>query len=302
MASAVYQYADEALKIAGGEEFEIIHAHDWMTFPAAIAIAEATRKPLIVHVHSTEFDRSGEHVNQMVYDIERQGMHAADKVIAVSHYTRNIIVNRYSVPAEKVEVVYNGVECKKTGDFPTQMLPAPKDRIVLFLGRITMQKGPEYFLYAAKRVLEKLDNVKFIMAGAGDMLDRSIELAANLGIGHKVRFTHFLRGAEVDRVYKMSDVYVMPSVSEPFGISPLEALKHGIPVLISKQSGISEVLSHALKVDFWDVNQMANKIIAVLKHPALHKALRDNGSREINKLRWKDAATRIYQIYTETVN
>lgn len=300
--SAVYMYAEEAAEIAGDENFDVIHAHDWMTYPAAIAVAERTGKPLIVQIHSTEFDRSGENVNQMVYDIERKGMHAADKVIAVSNYTRNMIINRYSVPAEKVEVVYNGVEFKQPADFAAQTLPAKTDKIVLFLGRITMQKGPEYFLQAAKQVLGKMDNVKFIIAGAGDMLYQSIEMAAGLGIGHKVLFTRFLRGNDVDKAYKMADLYVMPSVSEPFGITPLEALRHNVPVLISKQSGISEVLSNALKVDFWDINQMANKIVGVLKHPPLQKTLRDNGYGEIHKFRWEDSAARMNEIYGKTIS
>jgi len=301
MYTAAHRYAEQAVKIARNEDFDIIHAHDWMTYPAAGAVAAATGKRLVAQIHSTEFDRSGEGVNQMIYDIERGGMHAADKVIAVSNYTRNVIVDRYSVPSEKVEVVYNGVEYDEAADFPVQSLPAKTDKVVLFLGRITMQKGPEYFLYAAKRVIEKLDNVKFIMAGAGDMLHRSIELAARLGIGHKVIFTRFLRGTDVHKAYKMADLYVMPSVSEPFGIAPLEALRHNVPVLISKQSGISEVLSNALKVDFWDVNQMANKIIAVLKREPLKKALCENGSREVYKFRWEDSAARINEIYERTL-
>jgi len=233
----VSRYAERSLEIAKNEDFDVVHAHDWMTFPAAMAVARQIGKPLVVQVHSTEFDRSGENVNQMVYDIERAGMHAADKVIAVSHYTKNIIHNRYGVPLEKTEVVYNGAELDKNCVVPAPGTSPPKrSKIVLFLGRITMQKGPEYFLRAAKRVSEKMDNVKFMMAGDGDMLYRSIEQAAQLRIGHKVFFTRFLRGPEVDRVYQMADLYVMPSVSEPFGIAPLEALQHGVPVLVSTTS------------------------------------------------------------------
>ncbi len=300
--AAVEQYAQKAVEIARHESFDILHAHDWMTFPAAMAVAGASGAPLVVQVHSTEFDRSGEHVNQQVYDIERAGMHAADKVITVSHYTRNIILHRYGVPGEKVEVVYNGVEYDQPAAFPVETLPVKTDKIVLFLGRITMQKGPEYFLRAASRVLEKMDNVKFIMAGSGDLLYQSVEMAAELGIGHKVLFTRFLRGTDVDKAYQMADLYVMPSVSEPFGIAPLEALRHNVPVLISKQSGISEILHSALKVDFWDIDQMADKIIAVLQRPPLHQALRDNGASETSKFRWEDSAARIYDIYETTFN
>ena len=303
MAGQVHRYATKVMEIATVEDFDLIHAHDWMTYPAGIAVAKSSGKPFVVHVHSTEFDRSGEHVNQSIYDIERQGMHSADRVITVSNYTRNIIVGRYGVAPEKVEVVYNGVEhdtCSDSGS--SHALPEKTDKIVLFLGRITMQKGPEYFLAAAKKVLEKMDDVKFIMAGDGDMTHRMVEYAAYLGIGHRVLFTRFLRGADVDRAYQMADLYVMPSVSEPFGITPLEALKHNVPVLISKQSGIAEVLTHALKVDFWDIDQMANKIAAVLKFPLLRRTLREDGHSEVYKFRWEDAAAKIKGIYEKILN
>ncbi|OHB66309.1 MAG: hypothetical protein A2Y77_06630 [Planctomycetes bacterium RBG_13_62_9] len=296
----VQRYAVRVMEVAEEEEFDVIHAHDWMTFPAGIAVSARTGKPLIVQVHSTEFDRSGEHVNQYVYDIERQGVHAAAKVIAVSNYTRNILINRYGAPPEKVEVVYNGVEFngQTEASFPRTW----PDKTVLFLGRVTMQKGPEYFLFAAKRVLEKMDNVKFVMAGDGDMLYRSIELAANLGIGHRVFFTRFLRGADVDRAYQMADLYVMPSVSEPFGIAPLEALQHNVPVLVSKTSGIAETFRNALKVDFWDINEMANKMVAVLRYPPLQEMLRLEGRKEALRFRWEDSAARVSDIYQHVLS
>jgi glycosyltransferase involved in cell wall biosynthesis len=294
----VHRYAAMAMELAQEEEFDVIHAHDWMTYPAAVGVAAMTGKPLVVHIHSTEFDRSGEHVNQMVYDIERQGLEQADKVIAVSQFTRGIVISRYGIPGDKVEVVYNGVE--RNGSWSVAPISIRREeKIVLFLGRITMQKGPEYFLYAAKKVLEVMENVKFVMAGSGDMMHRSVELAAQLGIGHKVLFTGFLRGGDVRRIYKMADLYVMPSVSEPFGIAPLEALDNDVPVIISKQSGVSEVLRHALKVDFWDVNEMANKMVAVLKYPPLQMTLRSHGNFEVRKLRWRDAARRCLEIYEE---
>jgi glycosyltransferase involved in cell wall biosynthesis len=303
MAAQVHRYATKVMEIATVEDFDIIHAHDWMTYPAGIALAKSSGKPLIVHVHSTEFDRSGEHVNQGIYDIERQGMHSADKVVTVSNYTRNIIIGRYGVAPEKVDVVYNGVEHDTQGDTGlSYLLPEKTDKIVLFLGRITMQKGPEYFLAAAKKVLEKMDDVKFIMAGDGDMTHRMVEYAAYLGIGRKVLFTRFLRGPDVGRAYQMADLYVMPSVSEPFGLTPLEALKHNVPVLISKQSGIAEVLTHAIKVDFWDIDQMANKIAAVLKFPVLRRTLGDGGHSEVYKFRWEDAAAKIMGIYEKILN
>ncbi|MHC4751603.1 MAG: glycosyltransferase family 4 protein [Planctomycetota bacterium] len=298
MDTEIHRYAAVAAELAVNEQFDIVHAHDWMTYPAGIAVAAISGQPLIVHVHSTEFDRSGEHVNQMIYDIERQGMERADKVIAVSHFTRNIIIGRYGISGEKVEVVYNGVE--RNGGWSLDETGINNDeKIVLFLGRITMQKGPEYFLHAAKKVLEMMDNVKFVMAGSGDMMHRAVEMAAELGIGHKVLFTGFLRGEDVQKIYKMADLYVMPSVSEPFGIAPLEALDNDVPVIISKQSGVSEVLMHALKVDFWDVDEIANKIIAVLKFPPLQMTLRSHGNFEVRRLRWKDAAAKCAKIYEE---
>ena len=295
----VHRYAAQVMKVAETEEFDVIHAHDWMTFPAGIAVATMTHKPLVVQVHSTEFDRSGEHVNQYVYDIERQGMHAAAAVIAVSKYTRKIIIDRYGVPLEKVEVVYNGIDFD--GHTEASLPRARPEKTVLFLGRVTMQKGPEYFLFAAKRVLEKMDNVKFVMAGDGDMLYRSIELAANLGIGHKVFFTRFLRGNDVDRAYQMADLYVMPSVSEPFGIAPLEALRHNVPVLVSKTSGIAEAFHNALKVDFWDINEMANKMVAVLRYPPLQEMLRVEGRKEALRFRWEDSAAQVSEVYNKAM-
>lgn len=291
------RYARAAARIARLESFDVVHAHDWMTFPAGIAVAQATKRPLVVHVHSTEFDRSGMSVFQRIYDIERAGMHAATRVIAVSHLTKTIIEHRYGVPGSKVDVVYNAID--EDGQKPVQEIkPISQDeKIVLFMGRITMQKGPEYFLAAAKRVLEVEQNVRFIMAGSGDMARKMMDLASSMGIGDRVVFTGFLRGPEVNRVFQMADLYVMPSVSEPFGIAPLEALSNDVPVLISKQSGVAEILTHALKVDFWDVDEMANKIVAVLRHPPLRNTLREHGSFEIRQLSWSDSAARCVEVY-----
>jgi glycosyltransferase involved in cell wall biosynthesis len=286
-----------------GHTFDCIHAHDWMTFPAGIALAAVSGKPLVVHVHSTEFDRSGENIDQRVYNIERRGMHAATRIVCVSNLTQSICVRRYGVDPKKTDVVYNGIDSEAAqphaeggGDRIES-----KDRIVLFLGRITMQKGPEYFIRAAKRVLEKNPDAKFVVAGSGDMAIRMIEEAAYLGIGSRVLFTGFLRGRDVDRVFRMADVYVMPSVSEPFGIAPLEAMRNDVPVIISKQSGVSEVLTHALKVDFWDIDEMANKIVAVLRHPPLGQTLREHGSFELRRLTWDGAAQRCVGVYASAI-
>ena len=300
MYSEVYRYAAIVAELAENEDFDVIHAHDWMTYPARIAVAALSGKPLIVHVHSTEFDRSGEHVNQMIYDIERGGMHEAQRVIAVSNFTRNVIMDRYAVRADKVVAVHNGAEHNGNTPFP-QSVPSKDEKLVLFLGRITMQKGPEYYLQAAKKVLEVMDDVKFVMAGSGNMMHRTIEMAAELGIGSKVRFTGFLRGDDVQKIYKMADLFVMPSVSEPFGLVPLEALHIDVPVIISNQSGVSEVLTHALKVDFWDTEEMANKIVSVLKYPALRITLRNHGNFEVRRLRWEDSAAKCAEIYEDVL-
>ena len=295
--SQIHRYAALAVRLARQESFDVIHAHDWMTYPAGLAVAAAVRKPLVVHVHSTEFDRSGESVNREVYEIERTGMHGASRVVCVSYLTRKIVTNRYGVPPERVDVVYNAVELPADqGGLELNPIRL-NEKIVLFLGRVTMQKGPEYFLRAAKKVIEKFKDVRFVMAGSGDMVSQCVREVADLRLGRHVTFTGFLRGDDVARVFQMADLYVMPSVSEPFGIAPLEALSHNVPVIISKQSGVSEVLSHVLKVDFWDIDEMANKILAVLRHPPLQRTLRQHGAIELRKLSWTDSARKLKEIY-----
>lgn len=294
------RYARLASALCLHEQFDVIHAHDWLTYPAGVAVRALTGKPLVCHIHATEFDRSGEHINQQVYDLERMGMNAADRVIAVSRLTKAIVHSKYGVPDEKIDVVYNGVEQDTVQ--PGQGTAIEKDeKIVLFLGRITMQKGPEYFIRAAKRVLEVYPKVKFVVAGSGDMAVRMIEDAAAHGIGHKVLFTGFLRGRDVDKVYAMADCYVMPSVSEPFGIAPLEAMRNDTPVIVSNQSGVAEVLTHALKVDFWDIDEMANKIVAVMKYPPLSKTLTEHGRFELRGLTWDGASEKTVKSYARAI-
>lgn len=294
----VYRYGRLAGAIALDEDFDVIHAHDWMTYPAGMMAKALTGKPLVVHIHATEFDRSGENINTEVANIERAGLHAADLVVAVSQLTRNIVINRYGVPPEKVKVVYNAVMRPEIAHH----YPIP-DRIkdekrVLFLGRITFQKGPEYFMEAARLVLEKIPNVRFFMAGTGDMLPQLVRRAGQLRIGDRFHFAGFLRGEQVDRMFALSDLYVMPSVSEPFGITPLEAMLYDVPVLLSKQSGVSEILQHALKADFWDTRDMADKICAVLRYPALAKDLVQNCREEMKHIRWGNAADQLLQLYS----
>ncbi|QQE12606.1 glycosyltransferase [Planctomycetota bacterium] len=301
--TAVNRYAGLSLDLIKDKQYDVVHAHDWLTFPAGAAIAQKLGLPLIVHVHSTEFDRAGENINQTIFDIEKTGMHAATAIVAVSHLTKSIICSRYDVLAEKVHVVYNGIDNDVVTPVQTVRPRAIKkdDKICLFLGRITMQKGPEYFVAAAKKVLEKIDNVKFIMAGSGDKTREIIELAAREGIGSKVLFTGFLRGNDVQRVFQMADVYVMPSVSEPFGIAALEAIRQDVPVIVSKTSGVAEVVHHALKVDFWDTLAMADRIINVLTRPPLAAELRKHADLELQKLTWDDVAKHCMDVYTASV-
>ena len=305
--SEVERYRALASDLAQQEQFDVIYAHDWLSFGAGIEAKRATGKPLIVHVHATEYDRSGGEsgINPHVYGIEKQGMEEADCVIAVSEFTKNIIVRSYGIPAEKVRVVHNGIdETTAPSGSGVQRMRALKqagNKIVLFLGRITLQKGPDYFIRAAKRVLEKNKNVFFVISGSGDMEGNMMRLAVALGISDKVLFSGFLTGNDRHEMYTAADLFVMPSVSEPFGITPLESMRLGTPVLISKQSGVSEVVHHALKVDFWDVDDMAAKMLAVVGLPALSQTLSENGRSEAEHITWAQAATKIDSIVSGLV-
>jgi glycosyltransferase involved in cell wall biosynthesis len=294
----VIRYGRAGGVLARTSTFDVIHAHDWMTVPAALLARRISGRPLILHIHSLEYDRSGESVNEEIFAIEREGMEQADRIIAVSHRTKRMIVARYTIPPEKISVVYNAVsQTEARQAYRTERQGGRK--MVLFLGRITFQKGPDYFVEAAAQVLHVLPDVTFVMAGAGDMTGRMIERVAELGIGDRFHFTGFLQGEEIERIFSLSDLYVMPSVSEPFGISPLEAMSYDVPVILSRQSGVSEILRHALKVDFWDVREMAAKIIAVLKHPVLAGEMAEKAREELRKIRWETAAEKIAAIYRE---
>ncbi len=295
----VNQYASIAAEIAKHEDFDLIHAHDWLTYRAGIAAKRASGKPLVVHIHATEFDRTGENYNDIVYGMEKEGMSAADAVCAVSDLTRNIVINKYGIPAEKVFTLHNAVE---PNDKKVERQKFVKEKIVTFLGRVTFQKGPDYFVETAKRVMEKDPNVRFVLAGDGDMMSHVIERVAELGISDRFHFTGFLRGDDINKMFGMSDVYVMPSISEPFGISPLEAMRAKVPVVISKQSGVSEVLTHAIKVDFWDVDATADAIYGLLHYPALSKLFAEEGAAEVDNLKWEYVAKKLVKIYEKTLH
>jgi glycosyltransferase involved in cell wall biosynthesis len=296
----IRNYAVVASIIAEEYDFDVIHAHDWLAYPAGMAAARASGKPLVIHVHATDFDRSGGNVNPEVYNIEKSGMDFADRIITVSNLTRDIVLNRYGIDPAKVTTVYNAVDLV---ELPEENIIKKgfDDKVVTFLGRITMQKGPEYFIEAAHRVLKVMPNVRFVMAGSGDMMDRMIRRAAALRITDRFHFTGFLRGNDVFSMLAMSDLYIMPSVSEPFGISPLEAMQSNVPVIISKQSGVAEILTHAVKVDFWDIDAMADAIYGILNYPALSRMFIKNGREEVIALKWENSARQVRTVYKEAM-
>ena len=297
---ARYAMVGGTIAMTHKDEFDVIHAHDWLTYNAGIAAKRLSGKPLVVHVHATSFDRSSDNnIDTRVYEIEKRGMEAAVKVITVSDLTRNIVITKYGIDPAKVVTVHNAVDF--SGRREVTVEKGVKDKVVTFLGRITFQKGPEYFIEAAAKVLKRCDNVRFVMAGSGDMMNRSIRQVARLGISDRFHFTGFLRGNEVQKMCALSDVYVMPSVSEPFGISPLEAMRSGVPSVISRQSGAAEVLKYAFKVDFWDVDAMADEIYALLQYPALSQFASKFGYDEVNTLKWNNAAAKIKSVYESVV-
>ena len=275
--------------------FDVIHAHDWLTYPAGRFAKQISGKPLVVHVHATDYDRSRGQVNPDVYKIEKEGMDAADHIITVSNLTRQTVIEKYPQHPDKVTTVHNAVEPLEVKVEKKEV--ANRDKVVTFLGRITMQKGPEFFVEVAEKVLKHTDGVRFVMAGSGDMMDKMVRLVARKGISDHFHFTGFLKGGQVMEMLADSDVYMMPSVSEPFGISPLEAMQCGTPSIISKQSGCAEILEHALKTDYWDVDAMADYVHAIVAYPAMYESLHINGLEEIDGIRWVDAGLKVRAIY-----
>lgn len=296
----INNYSIVAGVIARTVDCDIIHSHDWLTYPAGIHAKNVTGKPLVIHVHATDFDRSRGNVNPTVFAIEKDGMENADHIITVSNLTRRTVIEKYGINPDKVTTVHNAVI-----PLDEELLNLPrtdtKDKVITFLGRITMQKGPEYFVEAAAKVLSKTKNVRFVMAGSGDMMDAMIKLAAKRGIADRFHFTGFLKGKQVYEMLRDSDVYVMPSVSEPFGISPLEAMEMGVPSIISKQSGCAEILDNVIKTDYWDIDAMADAMHSIVTNPALHKTLRDRGIEEIHGITWEKAGRKVIDIYKKVI-
>ena len=296
----IANYAIVASVLGESGDFDVIHAHDWLTYPAGIAAKKVSGKPLVIHVHATDFDRSGGSVNPGVFNIEKKGMDVADKIIAVSNLTRNTIIEKYGIDPDKVVTVHNAVEPVAISE-NIKVNKAIKDKVVTFLGRVTLQKGPEYFVEAAYKVLQKMPNVRFVMAGSGELLNRMIARAASLNIADKFHFTGFLKGDDVYKMFSLSDVYVMPSVSEPFGISPLEAMQSNVPTIISYQSGVSEILTNALKVDFWDVNALADAIYGLLNYDALPELFKTEGKEEVENMKWENSGKKVFEVYQTVV-
>lgn len=297
---ARYAMVGGTIALQHKDEFDVIHAHDWLTYMAGIAAKELTGKPLVVHMHATSYDRGDEnHIDTRVLDIETRGMLAADRVVTVSDLTRNIVINKYHIDPAKVVTVHNAVDFSGRENITVER--GVKDKVVTFLGRITFQKGPEYFIEAAAKVLKRTENVRFVMAGSGDMMNRCIRHVARLGISDRFHFTGFLRGKDVQKMFALSDVYIMPSVSEPFGISPLEAMRSNVPSIISHQSGAAEILKYAFKVDFWDVDALADDIYALLSYPALAKFSEQKGFEEVNALKWNGATAKLKTVYESVI-
>ncbi len=297
----INNYSIVAGVIARTVDFDVIHSHDWLTYPAGIHAKQVTGKPFVIHVHATDFDRSRGNVNPTVFAIEKDGMNNADHIITVSNLTRRTVIEKYGIDPSKVTTVHNAVE-PLSEELLNVTVPPKHEKVVTFLGRITMQKGPEYFVEAAAQVLQKVHNVQFVMAGGGDMMEKMIRLAARRGISERFHFAGFLKGKEVYEMLKASDVYIMPSVSEPFGISPLEAMQMGVPSIISKQSGCAEILDNVIKVDYWDINAMADAIYSIITYPAMYNELREHGLKEVDGIRWVKAGKKVIDIYKSLIH
>lgn len=298
----VLDYARRAAALLGAaREYDLIHAHDWMTFPAALAVAQDTNTPLVVHIHSTEFDRSGGNVDLRIVDIERRAMDRADRIVTVSALTRRVLIERYQQPAAKISVVHNAIVPYASMPAAPAPVRAEAPPLVTFIGRVTYQKGPEYFVEAAHLVLQRRSDVRFVLAGDGDLLPFVKELALSLGIGDAFEFPGFLSPDAVRRLHEASAVFVMPSVSEPFGIAALEAIACDVPVIVSDRAGVSEVIESMLVVDPEDVALIAAGILRLLDDTDYADSLRRGARRQLQALSWRSAAERLRGLYSETV-
>jgi glycogen(starch) synthase len=297
----VQRFAEVGWRLGARRDFDVIHAHDWMTFPAAVAAKQRSGRPFVAHVHATEYDRTGDNPNLHILEVERYGLHQADKIVAVSHRTKALLRERYHIPENKIEVVHNAISQEKLVD-PASIRRGFQEKLVIFVGRVTLQKGPEYFLRSAAKVLKKRSNYRFVMCGAGDMLPRMIEEAAQLRIQNRFHFTGFLRGETLDRLYSMADLFVMSSVSEPFGLTPFEAMRYKVPVIVSKQTGAAELLPHAVQVDFWDLDQTAEMMINFCENRRLKSDLLQAQEHTLHAMSWRRVAEQLKLIYQKVVH
>lgn len=298
----VSNFTYNVVRNMGNVAYDVIHAHDWMTYPAGVALARKLDKPLVVHVHSLEYDRSGRHVNERIHDTENMGLRNADAVIAVSHYTKKVIRREHGIAEDKIFAVHNGIYPSEAVTYYRKKRDVEDSRVVLFLGRVTFQKGPEYFVRAAAKVIPHVPEAHFIMAGSGDMLVRMVDMVEEMGISDHFEFPGFLKGKEVEQIFSIADLYVMPSVSEPFGLSALEAINFAVPTLISRQSGVCEVVNNSLKFDFWDVDRLADLMINGLIHEELREDMITMARRELGKLRWDASAANTMNVYKTVIN
>ena len=291
----VYLYTLLAGEIARNMDFDIVHAHDWITFSAGIKIKQTTGKPLVLHVHSLETDRAGESIRNAIYQLEKEALLAADRVCSVSQFTKDQIVKHYGIAPSKIDVIHNGIDPGETARKPHEL----RDKLVVFLGRLTHQKGPEFLLETAEKVSKVYPRVKFVVAGTGDQFAHILETSAYRKLGSKFIFAGFLSKAKVDELLSMADVYFMPSVSEPFGITALEAAQHLVPTVLSSQSGAAEVMKASLKADFWDTDKYANYIYALLKYGTLTQQLSESARAELDGLTWEHTAQKIFHVYEQ---
>ena len=297
----INNYSIIAGVVARTEEFDIIHSHDWLTYPAGIHAKQVSGKKLVIHVHATDFDRSRGNVNPTVYAIEKNGMDNADHILCVSELTRQTVIHKYHQHPDKVSTLHNAVTPLSQDVLDIVPKKIPNEKVVTFLGRITMQKGPEYFVEAAAMVLKRTKNIRFCMAGSGDMMNDMIRLAAARGISDRFHFPGFMRGRQVYECLKASDVYIMPSVSEPFGISPLEAMQCDVPTIISKQSGCAEILDKCIKTDYWDIHAMADAIYSICNNESLYEYLKVEGRNEVNQITWENVALKLRKVYEKVM-
>jgi len=293
----VQEFTLRAERLAALIQFDVIHAHDWLTYPAGMLLKKLTNKPLVVHVHATEFDRAGGTGNEKIHKIEHAGMIYADSVIAVSKYTAQMIMSRYMIDTAKIQIIHNAYTVQAGANSEKcRLFSGPT---ILFLGRITLQKGPDYFLEVADKVLESHPEARFIMAGTGDMGRKLIRKSAALRLKNRFLFSGFLNRNQVDTILRASDIYMQPSVSEPFGIAPLEAMAYGVTAIISKQSGVAEIVKNAFKIDFWDVDRMAETLIYLIENPAVREEMSRKGSEEVHRIQWSSVAEKLIVLYAD---